>query len=222
MDLTKIEAAQARRDAREHATAEGNAVPVFDMRGDEDRALLLDAVSDLLARIRHLEAFERGDLVPGVVVSAHLAAAKRWADEACAPLCEEIERIKMLAREGWETVRDIADEDLLPQMLAGAVTKLAEIGNPPARPVETIDLRIDPEVQDTIRKATAEIERLEKEVARLKAFEPKPPRYTCGDNCPTCSRCMGCGYCKCPATPTHPDDKPAPHALPSDAFAGVP
>lgn len=66
------------------------------------------------------------------------------------------------------------------------------------------------------------IANLEAEVTRLKAFEPSPPRYTCGDTCPTCSKCMGCGYCKCPGMAPHADDKPAAYSLPSDALAAVP
>lgn len=60
------------------------------------------------------------------------------------------------------------------------------------------------------------------EIARLKELVPAPPRYTCGDNCPTCLRCMGCGYCRCSGTLPHSDDKPDTYALPSDALTGVP
>ncbi len=120
------------------------------------RAELAGEIPDLLARIRHLEAYERGDLVPGVVVSANLAAAKRWANEeseACARICDEV-------------ARDWYDKGAPALDAAGKIR--ARIGNPPA---ETIDLRIDPEVQDTIRKASAAIDSLTAEVKMLRDRE---------------------------------------------------
>jgi hypothetical protein len=54
---------------------------------------------------------------------------------------------------------------------------------------------------------------------------PAAPAPECGNAdaiCGTCNCCKACYLCSCPGAPVHPDDAPSPHALPSDALAGVP
>ncbi len=114
---------------------------------ETDRALLLAAVPDLIAEIERL--------------AENVAALRDGADayqRAAENSVAEIARLQTLAQEGWTEARSIweGNDTTIDGRLDAA---LAEIGEAPAH-VKTVDLRIDPEVQDTIRKATAEIERL--------------------------------------------------------------
>jgi uncharacterized small protein (DUF1192 family) len=147
-----------------------------------------------LVKIAKLSERERSH--PAVSGAAHCAecmALRSELSEAVPELLREIERLKTEA----QAVRNALN--------------LTDDGTSTAAHAEAILLGM--------ANGRGEIARLKAEAARL---APKPPRFTCGDICDACSCCKGCGYCRCPETPPHPDDAPAPHALPSDALAGVP
>ncbi len=84
-----------------------------------------------------------------------------------ATLLAEIERLKTLAREGWQAARDAWEtEDFGDAVRISAA--LTEIGSPPARPVETIDLRV--EGADALREAGETIAALREDWAEHKAM----------------------------------------------------
>lgn len=90
-------------------------------------------------------------------------------------LLAEIERLKTLAREGWELARAEARRDARARDHEEATAKLAEIGSPPARPAETIDLRV--EGVDALHEAGEKIERLTRAIVDARSF--------LADECPT-------------------------------------
>ena len=58
-----------------------------------DRRFIASQVSALVAEIERLQKYERGELIPGKVVSDNLAAAQRWRAEAyeeCVTIVEEM------------------------------------------------------------------------------------------------------------------------------------
>lgn len=95
IDFDKVKEAQARQGARRDGACD-----VGCAEDDADRALLVAAVPWLLTenarltvKIAHLEQYERGDLIPGKVATANLAAAGRWildAYEASAVLANDM------------------------------------------------------------------------------------------------------------------------------------